>query len=298
MQDLRRHSDHLEEEAQRKDESLQRAQQTVRSILDHASSESRKNSQALRRLTKQLTNSHLISRSAKNLVKLARDFQHVTRLGASASSSQSSSLPSRWLAVTQGWQQPKPLVIGLARIDLASQAEQLMTQSCHWNFPFEWRFSVAQASVAQSAASIANQLEIVAHLSTETSAPAPDQDTRLKSLSGRSYLAFPRLVNDSGVTSDGGWPLPDAELLRLAYVALLCDSSLSVVYVGARDAMQAAHSRSSVHPVLVLARPSACSAPPSISSFWSPYLGVDQLTDELARTRRAMESRQQRVLVL
>lgn len=295
LQDLRRHCDYLAEQVRSKDESLQRAQRVTQSILENASADSLRNSLALRRLTRQLTNSHLVSRSAKSLVKLARDFRHVTQIGASASSpSQNSS----WIAAMHGWYQPKPLVIALARVDHGSQAEQLMTQSCHWNFPFEWRFSVSHTSGAQSAISIANQLEIVAQVSTETSAPAADQNAWLKSLPDRSYLAFPRLLNNPDVISDSGWPLQDAELLRLAYVALLCDSSLSVVYVGAKDALQAAQISSSVYPVMVLARSSVCNALPNAFPFWESRLGAGQLADELARTRREVEARQQRILVL
>lgn len=293
--DLRRHYDLLTAEAQKKDDSLVQAKQITQSILEDAKAESLRNSLALRRLTRQLTNSHLISRSAKNLIKLARDFEHVSNLGASASS------PSRaygWLAAARGWQQPKPLVIGLARLDQDGQAEHLMTQSCHWNVPFEWRFSAANISVAQMAASVANQLEIVAHLSTEANAPAADQNTWLKSLPGRSCLAFPRLLVNSGASYDRGRPLPDAELLRLAYIALLCDSSLSVVYVGANEAMKAVQNSITVHPILVLARSEVCSALPDMFPFWEPRVNVGHLADDIDRVRSAMDARQQRVLIL
>lgn len=294
LQDLRRHCDHLTEQVRRTEESLLLAHQTTQSVVERASSDSLRNSLALHRLTRQLTNSHLVSRSPKSLVKLARDFQHVTRLADSGSSSPRS---LNWIAAVHGWRQPKPSVIGLARIDHGSQAEQLMTQSCHWNFPFEWRFSAAHASAAQSAGAIAHQLEIFAHLSTETSEPAGDRNTWLKSLPDRSYLAFPRLLDRSGAGSDSGWPLPDAELLRLAYVALLCDSGLSVVYVGAKAAMQTTQSPA-VCPLMVLARPDVCSAQPNLLSFWESRLDAGQVADELARIRSTVEARQQRILVL
>lgn len=294
LQDLRRHCDHLTEEVRRSEESLLLARQTTQSILEHASSDSLRNSLALHRLTRQLTNSHLVSRSPKSLVKLARDLQHVTRIGDSALSSPRS---LNWIAALHGWRQPKPLVVGLARIEQGVQAEQLMTQSCHWNFPFEWRFSAAYASAAQSAGAIAHQLEIAAHLSTETSAPGGDRNTWLKSLPDHSLLALPRLLDRSGTGSDSGWPLPDAELLRLAYVALLCDSGLSVVYVGAKEAMQTTQSPA-VYPLMVLVRPSVCSAQPNLFPFWESHLDAGGLADELARIRSAVETRQQRILVL
>ncbi len=295
LQEMRRHCDNLNEEVRRKDESLRQGQQITQSIIEHASADSLRNSLALRRLTRQLTNNLLVSRSAKSLVKLVRDFQHVTRIAASASSS---SRPPSWMAAVRGWQQPKPLVIGLAHIDHDSHAEQLMTQSCHWAFPFEWRFRAAHESAVHSAVAIAKQLEVVAQPSTDVSASAGNPHAWLKSLPDRSYLAFPRLLNESGTSSDGGWPLPDAELLRLAYVALLCDASLSVVYVGAKDVMQADQSNSSARPLMVLARSSACRAQPDVFPFWESRLGAGQLADEVARIRSAMEARQQSILVL
>lgn len=299
LSDLQRHCGHLTAELNtcndamtQKDESLLK----LHLALTRAGADSLSKSLALRRLTRQSASQYLISRSVKNLVKLGRDYQHAMRQSASTSSKEAA-LPSGWLAVVQGWKMPKPTVTAVARIDQARHAEWLMTQSCHWSFPFEWRFSTGHETVSQSTASTASQLEILAHLSTETDAPGPEQDSWLKSIPNQSYLAFPRLVNETTVTLEGGWPLPDAELLRLAYVALLCDSSLSVVYVGAREVLQAPVSTRS-RPVMVIARYSAWKTLPDTFSYWNQNLSASQLDEDMARTRQAVADRQQRILVL
>lgn len=296
VQDLQRNCEHLTEEVRRRDESLLRTEQTKQSILEHARSDSLRNSLALRRLTRQLTNSLLIARSAKSLIKLARDFRHVNRVGAEGSLSTTGRGTSGWLSVALGWHRPKPLVIGVARIGHDAHAEQLMEQSCHWGFPFEWRFSAPDAATARSAASIASQLEIATQISIDTT--AADQSAWLQSLLDHSYIAFPRLLTTQDGELDGGWPLPDAEQLRLAYVALLCDARLSVVYVGAKDILQNMRRDSSATPLIVLARSNVCSALSALCPILESRLVIDHLADEIALTRRAMEDRQQRILVL
>lgn len=298
VQDLQRNCEHLTEEVRRRDESLLRTEQTKQSILEQARSDSLRNSLALRRLTRQLTNNLLIARSAKSLIKLARDFRHINRVGAEDTLSTMGRGTSGWLSVVLGWHRPKPLVIGVARIGHDAHAEQLMEQSCHWGFPFEWRFSAPDTSTAQSAASIASQLEIATQISIDTSATTADQNAWLQSLHDHSYLAFPRLLTTQDAELDGGWPLPDAERLRLAYVALLCDARLSVVYVGAKDILQDLRRDSSATPLIVLARSNVCSALSALCPVLESRLVIDHLADEIALTRRAMEDRQQRILIL
>lgn len=292
------HCHNLTQEIGNRDLALSDLQRTIQSIHEKAVTDSLRSSLALRRLTKQSTKENLISRSAKNLVKLNRDFQHVMRKSTTASSRWNTALPIKRLAVVKAWQHAKPAVVALTRVDHDEQPKQLMTQSCHWCFPFEWRFSSAQASMSQSIPVIASQLEIDAQIFIHTDAPAPEQVTWLEALPGHSYLAFPRLVNGAGIIPEDTWPLPDAELLRLAYVALLCDSELSMVYVGASEILQSSQHASSGHPLMVIARDSTYKELSATISFWNRSLSADQLEEELTRARQAMDDRQQRILVI
>lgn len=296
--DLRRDRDHLAEEVKNKDASLLQAQQATQSILDHFRVDSRRSNQAIRRLTRQLTNNYLVSRSAKSLVKLARDFEHVIQQSALASPRQSSYFPSRWIGVINGWKQSKPMLVGFACIEQIPQAEQLMAQSCHWSFPFQWQFDCIQPSVSEAIPTLASQLEIDAKTSIHPKSTIINQSVWRQDLPTNSLLALPRLIGPTGANLSGNWPLPDAELLRLAYIAFLCNHKLSVAYVGAREILDSPDRKFSDHPVMTIFRGNLSWNLLQEASFWSKEAHLGQIQKELAQLQQMTTNKQQHILVI
>lgn len=223
--------------------------------LELARLDSLKNSRAIYHLAQHSASKYLLRRSLKNLIKQARDYRTFLeeKRHSVLNGGLLDSLRILTTAALSHWR-ARPTVIAFAQVATAQQATQLMKQSCHWTLPFEWRFDVPEPSVAKVIATTAAELGIKAFAKVTPIGEEPDLNAVFKSAPAHALIAFPRVVSTTRNVSHTDWPMPDAEQIRKAYVALLCEQSTVGIYVGATTFLQQTALEVVNHPILCIFR--------------------------------------------
>jgi precorrin-6B methylase 2 len=250
--------------------------------LELARLESLKSSGAIYRLAQHSAAIYLLRRSAKNIIKQARDYRaFLENKRSSLNRHLLDHFKALGSAALYHWH-ARPMVIAIAQVTNAQQAIHLMKQSCHWTLPFEWHFIVSELSDAQVIASTAEELGIKTVTTVSLSGSKFDLNAVFKSAPAHALIALPRLVSTSWNISHTDWPLVDATQIRKAYVALLCEQSTGGIYVGTTAFLQRTALEVVNQPIFCIFRLKELQRINPGTTVLQHYPDVDSLRGELA----------------
>jgi SAM-dependent methyltransferase len=169
--------------------------------------------------------------SPKHLVKRMRDYRNFRHASQSPGPASPIEMAVVLASATLNHWSARPSLIAFANLQYAGQSAHLIQQSCQWPLPFHWAFCATTETLLQKASEACQQLG----LPVKTSLEARDPDARLWpsaiELEQGALLAIPKLVREPSEQAATAWPMPDAEMVRQAYSALICDQRLAAIYV-------------------------------------------------------------------
>jgi SAM-dependent methyltransferase len=169
--------------------------------------------------------------TAKHLIKRLLDYRNLRRNSRSPGPASPVEMASALSCATLNHWSPRPPLITYANLVDEDQSAHLIRQSCRWPLPFCWAFSATSEAALQGANEACNHigLKLTTDLSSKGHEPHNWPDAFV--LAQDALLSIPKLLWPSPEPSETTWPLPDAELVRQAYSALLCDQRIAAVYI-------------------------------------------------------------------
>ncbi|AOW12660.1 hypothetical protein LPB72_16660 [Hydrogenophaga crassostreae] len=281
---------HIEQERESIRSVLNRQEDDLDKTRQQSALEQLRSSQAIRRLTQLSSAQYIQRRSLKNLVKQVRDYQNVQRksplLGQPSPLKKALFLPSIALDY---WTKSTELAV-CTLVGSRDQATHMLQQSCHWPIPFDWHFTAVDASILESAASTSTELNIACHTTLHTRI---DNDLLIKVSEinqANRLVAIPKMVTPDIDRTTNEWAMPDAELIRQAYMAMHCDHRISAMYVGIQVA-RADEGKNTHRAVLCIIRASALDRFTQDPELSCQRTTLEGLNLEVERTqRRAADS--------
>ncbi len=257
------------------------AQQQEKSIAA-MSRETLNNSAAIRKLTKNLVEQHLLRHSLKNLKKQALDYRLFLKTcdNAVIRSPQLLNIKAIAAATRTHWKK-RPVVLLFTRTESGPLAEALLKQTCHWAIPYKWHFNTPTNEIAEAISKIATKLDITIKTSVTPAEKDICIESVLNSEDDNTIIAIPRTLNASEpVTTTNA--LPDSERVRLAYIALLSQHSINAIYVGLSTTPQESNGSSTTKPLLCMFRKKILQQMEFASSLLTNEIDTKDLSIELS----------------
>lgn len=259
--------------------------------------ESLQSNRAIHQLTQQSANQYIHKRSLKNLIKQWRDYQNAQQrnqsLGPKPLLSSMAQLPS----VAAGYWRNTTKLVGFSQAHTEKQAIQMMKESCHWPLPFAWHFAADDTSILDTISRVSAELGLETRTSLQSSLNAKALEALDPIDKSNTLIAIPRVITQHQDDLIIDWPLPDAELVRQAYIAMHCDQRIAAAFVGAPPAGHPSETLGSKHSVICLIRSSYLSEmAPTIQ--WSDRTTLEALRLEIEATQRLTADLGRFILVL
>ena len=288
---LKQHADNVEKD-------LESTREKVRAAGEQAEQTSLQSSAAIRRLIQQAAHQHVHARSFKGLIKRLREYRNVRqRSNPQASIFVKSNAAVLISAIFNHWDKRPPL-IAWAHVSDASQATQLMKQSCHWALPFSWFVSAKDQATLDSAETSSRVLGLETRGSLLSFDSDPGSNCTKMIEESNAFVAIPKTITENDATFGPAWPLPDAEWIRLAYGAMHCDPTIAAVYLGLPMANPDPQPLTAPSPAMLLVRASETHRLPTNIDLWQQHLALKGIEREVAAFRAWAATNGKTIIVL
>ena len=289
------HKIQLDGEIATKEQALATVQRT-QSAISQIQQEANEGYKAIRRLTQASYKQFIERKSPKNFVKQWREYRQV--MGRSAATSPLPSLSISPLSACKSYFGAQKTVQAFSRVATVDHAHALLKRSTHWAIPFQWTFACEEKELPQSVAPLAQELGIEVTFEIgpkETTSIVGIDSTALQS---NSLSLFLKSVSAHPEKRAFEGPLPDAESIRLAYMAMATDSKISLIYIGTPDLPRAVDTTHTARNYFCLIRQSTLKDLSNTTSLIKQHVDFSELKIELSLVEKHARDSGQSVLTI
>lgn len=253
-----------------------------------AKHESRGAYRAVRRLTRASSAQFIERKTPKNFLKQWREYQQVMRICASVQQSAANHVGTNLLTATSAYLKNSQTTLrACSWVSTQEHALTLLKRSTHWALPFNWTFAFDETQPLQSVESIAQELDIKVTL--ERCSAEVNEAHRIPNglLAESGLILFPKMATRAPQDAPALGTLPDAESVRLAYIAMITDPGIAVIYIESPKARAETKTASDRSDFFCMLRPSSMKALLHKSTLLKQHVSFPELESELALTNKA-----------